>query len=75
MPGIYAKLVVSEYGTNLIASAMPIVIERKLTFIGLFGLAVNEQFHYPHYFGIMPAGPTPKTDRSAGFQSIALNWK
>jgi branched-chain amino acid transport system substrate-binding protein len=79
VPGIYAKLldvdkvdlVVSDYGTNLIAPAMPIVIERKLTFIGLFGLAVNEQFHYPHYFGIMPAGPSPKTDWSAGFFEIA----
>ncbi len=79
VPGIYTKLldvdkvdlVVSGYGTNLIAPAMPIVIERKLTFIGLFGLAVNEQFHYPHYFGIMPAGPSPKTDWSAGFFEIA----
>ncbi|MBI3629813.1 MAG: amino acid ABC transporter substrate-binding protein [Candidatus Rokubacteria bacterium] len=79
VPGIYTKLldvdkvdlVVSGYGTNLIAPALPIVIERKLTFIGLFGLAVNEQFHYPHYFGIMPAGPSPKTDWSAGFFEIA----
>src|SRR5262249_2929426 len=50
-PGIYTKLldvdkvalVVSGYGTNLIAPAMPIVMERKLTFMGLFGLANNEK--------------------------------
>src|SRR5262249_7270453 len=47
VPGIYAKLVdvdkvdllVSGYGTNLIAPAMPLVMDRKLTFMGLFGLA------------------------------------
>lgn len=79
VPGIYSKLldvdkvdlVVSGYGTNLIAPAMPIVIERKLVFMGLFGLAVNEKFSYPHYFQIMPAGPEPKTDWSRGFFEIA----
>ena len=79
VPGIYTKLidvdkvdlVVSGYGTNLIAPAMPIVMERKLTFMGLFGLAVNEKFNYPYYFGIMPAGPEPKTDWSRGFFEIA----
>jgi branched-chain amino acid transport system substrate-binding protein len=79
VPGIYTKLidvdkvdlVVSGYGTNLIAPAMPIVMERKLAFMGLFGLAVNEKFNYPYYFGIMPAGPEPKTDWSRGFFEIA----
>src|SRR5688500_2846167 len=54
VPGIYTKLldvdkvdfVVSGYGTNLIAPAMPIVMERKLAFPGLFGLANNEKTNY-----------------------------
>jgi branched-chain amino acid transport system substrate-binding protein len=79
VPAIYTKLldidqvdfVVSGYGTNLIAPAMPIVMERELTFMGLFGLAVNEKFNYPYYFQIMPAGPHPRTDWSIGFFEIA----
>jgi len=52
VPGIYTKLldvdkvdlVVSGYGTNLIAPLMPIAIERKLTVMGIFGLANNEKY-------------------------------
>jgi len=58
VPGIYAKLldvdkvdlVVSGYGTNLIAPLMPIAMERKLTVIGIFGLGNNEKYRYPNYF-------------------------
>lgn len=79
VPGIYTKLldvdkvdfVVSGYGTNLIAPAMPIVMERGLVFMGLFGLANNEKYKYPYYFQIMPAGPNPVTDWSRGFFEIA----
>lgn len=80
VPGLYAKLldvdnvdfVVSGYGTNLIAPAMPIVMEHGLVFMGLFGLAVNEKFQHPYYFQIMPAGPSPRSDWSRGFFEIAL---
>ena len=80
VPGIYTKLldvdkvdlIVSGYGTNLIAPAMPIVIQRGLTFPSLFGLAVNEKFKYPNYFQIMPAGPEPLTDWSKGFFELAM---
>ena len=79
VPGIYTKLltfdnvdlVVSGYATNMIAPAMPIVMSRKMVFMSLFGLAVNEKFHYPNYFQIMPAGPNPLTDWSIGFFDIA----
>ncbi len=80
VPGIYTKLldidkvdlIVSGYGTNLIAPAMPIVIQRGLVFPALFGLAVNEKFDYPNYFQIMPAGPSPLTDWSRGFFELAM---
>src|SRR5262245_41963565 len=75
VPGIYSKLldvdnvdfVVSGYGTNLIAPAMPIVIEHQRVFMGLFGLANNEQFNYPYYFQIAPNGPTPAPEFSRAF--------
>jgi len=80
VPGIYTKLldvdkvdlVVSGYGTNVIAPAMPIVMERKLAFVTLFGMAVNEKFNYPYYFQIMPTGPEPLTDWSKGFFEVAM---
>ena len=83
VPGIYTKLldvdkvdlVVSGYGTNLIAPAMPIMMQRNLTFIALFGLAVNDKFNYDRYFQILPAGPEPVTDWSRGFFELAKAQK
>jgi len=83
VPGIYSKLldvdkvdlVVSSYGTNEIAPAMPIVMRKKLVFPSLFGLAVNDEFKYDRYFQIMPAGPDPKIDWSRGFFQLALEQK
>jgi branched-chain amino acid transport system substrate-binding protein len=80
VPGIYTKLidvdkvdlVVSGYGTNLIAPAMPIIMRKKLAFPALFGLAANEEFKYDRYFQIMPAGPDPKLDWSRGFFELAM---
>jgi len=79
VPGIYSKLldvdkvhlVVSGYGTNLIAPLMPIAMDRKLTLIGIFGLANNEKYHYPNYFQISPTGPHPATATAAPFFEIA----
>ncbi len=79
VPKIYTKLlnvdgvdlVVSGYGTNLIAPAMPIVMRKKMVFMSLFGLAANDQFNYDNYFQIMPAGPEPKQDWSRGFIELA----
>jgi len=83
VPGIYTKLlnidkvdlVVSSYGTNEIAPAMPIVMRKKLVFPSLFGLAVNAEFQYDRSFQIMPAGPKPKTDWSRGFFALAGEQK
>jgi branched-chain amino acid transport system substrate-binding protein len=83
VPPIYTKLinvdkvdlVVSSYGTNEIVPAMPIVMRNKMVFPSLFGLAANEEFKYDRYFQIMPAGPYPKTDWSAGFFELAAQQK
>ena len=72
VPGIYAKLldvdkvdfVVSGYGTNLIAPAMPVVIDRDIVFMGLFGMNNNGKWNYDKYFQILPAGPSPAVDFS-----------
>jgi branched-chain amino acid transport system substrate-binding protein len=69
VPGIYTKLldvdkvdlVVSAYGTNVTAPALPVVIQHNRTFIGLFAMDVNEEFRYPKYFSMLPVGPDPRS--------------
>ncbi len=83
VPAIYTKLldvdkvdlVVSGYGTNVIAPAMPIMMQRKLVFMSLFGLNVNSKFKYDRYFQIMPAGPDPAIGWSQGFFDAAMSLK
>jgi len=80
VPSIYNKLldvdkvdiVVSGYGTNVIAPAMPIMMQRNMTFMSLFGLNVNSKFNYDRYFQIMPAGPEPALGWTEGFFAIAM---
>jgi branched-chain amino acid transport system substrate-binding protein len=80
VPGIYTKLlevdkvdfIVSGYGTNLIAPAMPVAISHDRVFLGLFGLAVNSEFHYPKYFSMLPTGPDPKHAFSEPFFQVAM---
>jgi branched-chain amino acid transport system substrate-binding protein len=65
VPALFTKLlevdkvdlVVGDYGTNLLAPAMPVIMSHNMTFIGLFGLAVNSVFNYPKYFSTFPTGP------------------
>src|SRR5262245_7137608 len=40
--------------------------------VGLFGLAVNSEFHYPNYFAMIPSGPAPKTAFTKGFFDTAM---
>jgi branched-chain amino acid transport system substrate-binding protein len=81
VPGIYTKLldvdhvdlVVSGYATNMIAPAMPVIMQHNRTFISLFGLAANSEFHYPNYFSFTPTGgPEPKQSFAAGFFATAM---
>ena len=80
VPGIYTKLldvdkvdlIIGGYGTNMLAPAMPVIIQKKKMMIGLFGLAVNSEFHYPNYFAMIPSGPLPKQAFTKGFFDVAL---
>src|SRR6266446_5029800 len=80
VPGIYTKLldvdkvdlIVSGYGTNMVAPAMPIAIQHDRLFLGLFGLAVNSEVHFPKYFSMLPSGPDPKHAFSQPFFAVAM---
>ena len=66
-------LVIGGYGTNTIAASMPVVMERKKFLIGLMGLGVNGSFRYPHYFAMIPTGPSPNTALTEGFFELAAS--
>jgi branched-chain amino acid transport system substrate-binding protein len=81
VPAIYTKLldvdkvdlVISGYGTNMIAPAIPVIMQHNRTFLGLFGLDANGTFHYQKYFSIVPTGgPRPKESFSQGFFAVAM---
>lgn len=80
IPGIYSQLIDVEkvdlimggYATNMLAPAMPLVIQKKKLFIGLLGLGVNSEFNYPNYFAMIPSGPDPKPSFTRGFIELAM---
>src|SRR3984957_12495140 len=79
VPGIYTKLldvdkvdvVVGPYATNMMAPAMPVVMQKGKTFLTLFGLDVNHEFQYPKYFSMLPTGLDTKTSFTDGFFQVA----
>jgi branched-chain amino acid transport system substrate-binding protein len=80
VPGLYTKLlevdkvdiVVGGYATNMLAPAMPVVMQRDMAFVSLLGLGVNSEFKYPKYFSMIPAGPEPKIAFSKIFLDAAM---
>jgi len=80
VPGIYTKLldvdkvelIIGGYATNMLAPAMPVVMQRNKLFIGMLGLAVNSEFDYPKYFAMIPSGPQPKPAFTKGFFDTAM---
>ena len=80
VPGIYTKLidvdkvnlVVSGYATNMVAPAMPVVMQKNKVFPSLFALDANHEFKYPKYFSVLPTGPNTKMAFTEGFYQVAL---
>jgi len=79
VPGIYAKLLdidradllVGPYSTNMVAPAIPVLMQKNLTTVAILANAANSEFHYPRYFVINPSGPQPKKAYSTGFFELA----
>jgi branched-chain amino acid transport system substrate-binding protein len=80
VPGIYTKLldvdkvdlIIGAYGTNMLAPAMPVAMQRKKILIGLLGNTVNAAFNYPNYFSMIPTGPDPSRSFTKGFFDVAV---
>jgi branched-chain amino acid transport system substrate-binding protein len=80
VPGIYTQLlnvekvdlIMGGYATVPLAPTLPIAMQRKKLLIGLLGLGVNSEIHYPNYFVIIPSGPDPKPSFTKGFIDLAM---
>ncbi len=78
VPGLYTKLidvdkvdiVVSPYATVMIAPSMPVVMQRNMTYVSLFGAGVNEAFKYDRYFSMNVSGPDIKRTYGRGFLEV-----
>jgi branched-chain amino acid transport system substrate-binding protein len=79
IPQLYTKLIevdkvdllIGPYATNMVAPAIPVLMQAKKTTIGILANAANSEFHYDQYFSMLPTGPEPKKAFSHGFFELA----
>jgi branched-chain amino acid transport system substrate-binding protein len=79
VPGIYTKLITVDkvdlilgpYATNMIAAAMPVIMENNKTTVSILGVGVNRHFNYSRYFSMIPIGPDGVKAFSRGFFELA----
>ena len=79
VPGIYTKLIsvdnvellVGPYATNMVAPAMPIIMQNNKVTIAFTAIGINRHFNYPKYFSMVPVGPDGVNAFSRGFLELA----
>jgi branched-chain amino acid transport system substrate-binding protein len=54
---------------------MPIVMQRNLAFMALFGTGVNDNYNYDKYFQILPNGRETRLAPSLGFLETAMSME
>ena len=79
VPPLYTKLIdvdkvdllIGPYATNMVAPAIPVLMQHKKTTIGILANAANSKFHYDQYFSMLPTGPEPQKAFAYGFFELA----
>jgi branched-chain amino acid transport system substrate-binding protein len=79
VPAIYQKLIsvdkvdllLGPYSTNMIAPAMPVIMQAGKTTVTMLGVAVNRHFNYDRYFSMVTAGSGGIVEFSRGFFELA----
>jgi branched-chain amino acid transport system substrate-binding protein len=79
IPPLYTKLIdvdkvdllIGPYATNMVAPAIPVLMQNKKTTIGILANAANSKFHYDQYFSMLPTGPEPQKAFAYGFFELA----
>jgi branched-chain amino acid transport system substrate-binding protein len=83
IPGLYTKLIdvdkvdllIGPYATNMVAPAIPVLMQFKKTTIGILANAANSKLHYKQYFSMLPTGPEPQKSFAYGFFQLAAAQK
>ena len=83
VPQLYTKLIqvdkvdllIGPYATNMVAPAIPILMQYHKTTIGILANAANSKFHYDQYFSMLPTGPEPQKSFAYGFFELAAAQK
>jgi branched-chain amino acid transport system substrate-binding protein len=83
VPQLYTKLIeidkvdllIGPYATNMVAPAIPVLMQHKKTTIGILANAANSKFHYDQYFSMLPTGPEPQKSFAHGFFELAAAAK
>jgi len=83
VPALYTKLIevdkvdllIGPYATNMVAPAIPVLMQYHKTTIGILANAANSKFHYGQYFSMLPTGPEPQKAFSYGFFELAAGAK
>ena len=83
IPQLYTKLIdvdkvdllIGPYATNMVAPAIPVLMQFKKTTIGILANAANSKLHYDQYFSMLPTGPEPQKAFSRGFFELAAGAK
>lgn len=83
VPQLYTKLIdvdkvdllIGPYATNMVAPAIPVLMQHKKTTIGILANAANSKFHYDQYFSMLPTGPEPQKSFAYGFFELAAAAK
>jgi len=83
VPGIYTKLInidkvdllLGPYATNMVAAAMPVIMENSKLTIGMMAVSINRHFNYSKYFSMLSLGPDGVRAFSEGFFDLAAKQK
>src|SRR3984885_13372775 len=83
VPGLYTKLIqvdkvdllIGPYATNMVAPAIPVLMQYKKTTIGTLANPAKRKFHYDQYFSMLPTGPEPQKSFAYGFFELAAAEK
>ncbi len=79
VPAIYQKLlsvdkvdlILGPYATNMVAPAMPVIMQAGKTTLSMLAIGVNRHFDYDRYFSMVPIGTQGIAEFSRGFFEIA----
>ncbi len=79
VPSIYTKLlgvdkvdlILGPYATNMVAPAMPVIMQNNKTTVSMLAIGINRHFNYPRYFSMVPIGPEGVKSFSRGFFELA----